>query len=107
MRKLVSLNSRCLFYAGFLVAAVLLVSSCSKDKNNTAPVHIPTAYLMAFNLVPDKTAGVIITLSGNSISNVPIFFTNYTGGYLGVYPGQRQVQTYDGSSAGTPLMTST
>jgi hypothetical protein len=96
MKKSIYLNYRRLLFAGSLVAAALLISACTKnDDNNTT---IPTAHLMAFNLASDKAAGIDIRLSGNSITNFPLTYTSYTGVYLNIYTGQRQVQTYDAAT---------
>lgn len=97
MKKLTFLNSRHLLLTGCLFAGVLLISACNKNKNDNNTT-VPAAHLMAFNLVPDKAAGITISLSGNSISNVPLSFTNYTGYYLNIYTGQRQVQSYDAAN---------
>jgi Domain of unknown function (DUF4397) len=82
-----------------LVLMILLFGACKKTLDTgTQP---PVAGLMALNLVPDK-ASVNITLSGRSLTNSPLLYTNYTGGYLGVYTGNRDVTSYDFNS-GTML----
>jgi hypothetical protein len=75
-----------------LIIAGALFSACKKDSNSNT--DIPVAGLMAFNLSPDKTA-VGIALSGNLLTNSPLSYTSYTGGYRNIYPGQRSVQSYD------------
>lgn len=75
----------------------LAISACNKDHNND-DVNVPLAGVMAFNLAPDvSNAGV--ALSGNNLgSSLP--FGSYTGGYLGVYPGDRPVESYNAASGG-------
>lgn len=87
-----------------LMASGLLWTSCNKNDQggNTGS---NAAGLMAFNLAPDKPA-VSLALSGSVITNVPLGFVNYTGVYLGIYPGTRQVQSYDYNN-GNPIYTST
>lgn len=46
---------------------------------------------MAFNLAPDQD-GVFIRLSGNTLSNQAFAFSNFTGGYLPVFTGNRDVK---------------
>ena len=79
------------FALSSIVLAGLLFSACNKfdnEDNNT-----PVAGLMAFNLASDKTVGFAI--GGNALTNSPLSFTSYTGGYLGIYPGNRSVESYD------------
>jgi hypothetical protein len=73
------------------VAMAFLLSACSKFKDDSN--NIPAAGLMYFNLAPDQ-AGIFITLSGNSLNNLPLSYTNYSGAYQTVYPGNRPIQTY-------------
>ena len=86
-----------------ILAATLLFSSCSKlndnDNNNT-----PSAGVMAFNLASDVTQADI-TLSGNLLNQAPLAYNSYTGGYLGVFAGQRPVEAFN-SSTRTSLATS-
>ncbi|MGN6439308.1 MAG: DUF4397 domain-containing protein [Agriterribacter sp.] len=81
------------------VAALLLIfASCKKSDNNNPDV--PVAGLMAFNLASDKPA-IGFALSGNSLTNSPLTYPNYTGGYLGIYTGNRTVAAFDASSGST------
>lgn len=79
-----------------LLAVAILFSACSKfnDDNNS---NNPAAALMSFNLAPDQEA-VAITLSGNSIGNQPLAYTNYSGIYQLVFPGNRRVESFNASS---------
>ena len=76
-----------------LLAVAILFSACSKfnDDNNTST---PVSGLMSFNLAPDKPA-VGIALGGNNLTNSPLAYTNYSGTYQLVYPGNRAVESYD------------
>lgn len=92
MKKfLCTIRSGALVWGSVLLAAILF-AACSKNNDNDS--NIPAAGLMAFNLAPDK-AGIGITLSGNSLTNAPLLYTNYTGGYLPIYPGSRTARAYD------------
>lgn len=86
-----------LLFAGTLFIGL---SSCSKNDDNNPQV----AGLMAFNLSIDQPL-VGIALSGNQLA-APLPYTNYTGGYLGIYPGQRSVVSFD-SNTGSSLATIT
>lgn len=79
-----------------VVALGLVIFASCKKNNNDVP-ETPASGLMAFNMVPDKQ-GVSITLSGNPITNQPLAYTSYTGGYLPVYTGDRQAVVYDALS---------
>jgi hypothetical protein len=83
--------------AGFLLMTFLL-SACKKTLDTGSKP--PVAGLMAFNLVPDKSS-VSVTVSGQNLTNFPLLYTNYTGGYLGVYAGNRDVVSYDFNSGAT------
>lgn len=87
---------------GITMAGLLFVACNKMDNEGTA--NVPTSGLMAFNLSPDKAVGV--TLSGNSLLNQPLSFTNYTGSYLSVYSGNRLVESVDYAS-GNSLDSST
>jgi hypothetical protein len=82
--------------------AGVLFTACLKDKDNDNN-DIPAAGLMAFNLAPDQQS-VVITLSGNTLTQQPLAYTNYTGGYLPIYVGNRPVKSYDYPD-NTPLAT--
>ena len=86
-----------------MVAVSVFFSACSKFDNENSNTNTPVAALMAFNLAPDKPA-VGIGLSGSSLTNMPLDYTNYTGGYKAIFPGTRQVEAYDYSAA-TPFAT--
>ncbi|MFT3675027.1 MAG: DUF4397 domain-containing protein [Chitinophagaceae bacterium] len=85
-----------------LISAGVLLTACSKNDNGNNGGS-DAAGLMAFNLAPDQPA-VSLALSGNIITSTPLAFGNYTGVYLGIYPGTRQVQSYDFNTS-NPLAT--
>jgi hypothetical protein len=102
MKKLLCFVQLNLIPVAGLFLIMFLFSACKKTVNTgTQP---PVAGLMAFNLVPDKPS-IGVQLSGNNFTTVPLFYTNYTGGYRGVYVGNRNVVSYDFNS-GTSLATS-
>lgn len=85
--------TRKISYLLFFVAAGLVLTSCLKNKDDQP--SIPNAGLMAFNLAPDQEGGIFVRLSGNTLGNQPLSFTNFTGGYLPIYIGSRDVRTVD------------
>jgi hypothetical protein len=84
--------------AAFLLV-VILFAACKKQDYNNGPVP-PAAGLMAFNLSPDQPA-VGFDVSGNRLSNVAYGYTNYTGNYLPVYPGNREVRAFNYNTGST------
>lgn len=80
---------------GILFLALLL-GACKK--NDLPNSRTPTAGVMAFNLSTDKEA-VGIMLSGNNLFNAPLGYTSYTGVYLPVFTGNREVKSYNNNSA--------
>ncbi len=81
-------------YAGLgaaLFFSSAVFTSCLKDDDTP---DAPVAGLMAVNLVPDKGA-VNIALSGSLLTNFPLSYNSFTGAYLGVYPGARDVEAYE------------
>lgn len=90
------------YVMGLLVVAVVF-SACKKD--NTPYTRTPAAGLMAFNLAPDKEA-IGVRLSGNYLTNTPIGYNGYTGNYLPVYIGLRDITVVD-ANTGTNLVTAT
>lgn len=86
-----------------LATVSVLFTACLKD-NDDVP-EVPTAGLMAFNLVPDQPA-VTIRLSNNILGNSALNYTNYTGSYYPIYTGTRTVEALD-YGAGRALTSST
>jgi len=85
---------RALSVTSVFVISIMFIACNKKDNNvNTNPA---VSGLMAFNLATDKA--VSITLSGNSITSLPLSFTSYTGNYLSIYSGPRLIQTFDYNS---------
>jgi len=77
------------------VGATVIVSCSKLDNDNDQ--NMPVAGLMAFNLAPDQQA-LALTLDGNSLTNFPLPYTNFTGGYVTVYPGNRTFQAFSSNS---------
>jgi len=75
-----------------LCIAIVLLASCKKSNDNY--VRTPVAGIMAFNLAVDKPA-VGFTLSGNYLGNTALAYTNYTGSYLPIYTGTRDLNAID------------
>lgn len=94
MKNLLSVRKNVLQLFTLLLGMASL-SSCLKDNGNNT--QAPVAGLMAFNLSPDAPA-IGFTLSGNNFTNTPLAYTNYTGGYLGIYAGTRPVVAFDAIS---------
>lgn len=102
MERLVSFMRR---NAYLMTAALLVVVFFSACKKETSYERTPAAGLMAFNLAPDQNA-VGITLSGNVLTNTPLNYTSFTGSYLPIYIGSRNLTAVDYYS-GTQLATTT
>lgn len=99
MKKLWSVQQLSLRSITAFCLAILLFTACKKDDvfNNE---RTPAAGLMAFNLSPDVNA-VGYTLSGNYLTNTALNYTNYTGQYLPVYIGNREVRAFDYGTGST------
>jgi Domain of unknown function (DUF4397) len=76
-----------------LLLTVLLFAACKKI-DRVEPVYTPVAGVMAFNLAPDKPT-VGFALSGNTLGNAALNYTGFTGAYLPVYTGTREVRSFD------------
>lgn len=87
-----------LLLLGFAFTAVVLASCSKNDDNQFDPPS--TAQLMVFNLSPDKPA-VGFTLTGNQLGNVALGYTNYSGGYFPIYPGSRELRSFDFNNGAT------
>ena len=79
--------------AGCLLAVAMLLSACTKFDDDNNP-DSPVSGLMSFNLAPDKAA-IAISIGGNNLTNAPLSYTNYSGNYQLIYPGNRPVESYD------------
>jgi hypothetical protein len=87
---------RNLFAASAVVLSGLLFAGCNKDDDTNIPDQ-PVAGLMAANLATDK-ASIGVRLSGNALGSAPLAYSNFTGGYLPIFPGDRPVTAFDFNS---------
>jgi hypothetical protein len=103
MKKKMKYVKKILVATSSVLLLAVLFAACKKnlDVENNNPV----AALMAFNLVADKPA-LGISLGGSSITSAPLSYSNYTGSYLTIYPGNREIVAYDYNSP-APLATTT
>lgn len=83
--------------AGLLLAAALF-AACKKDEDMEP--RTPVAGLMIFNAAPDQNA-VSVNLSGTSNNTAPIAFNSYSGSYIPVYTGSREMKSFDYNSGTT------
>jgi hypothetical protein len=77
-----------------VVSSGVLFSACLKDKDYNNP-DIPAAGLTSFNLAPDQS-GLVIRLSGNSLTQSPLTYTGYT--YNNLYVGNRNIESFSYNS---------
>ena len=96
MKKNFEFNSTLKFLSATLFV-VLFFTACNKDEDLTP---VPTAHLMAFNLAVDKPA-VGFTLSGNQFGNNVLDYSAYTGTYLPIFTGSREVRSFDYTTGST------
>jgi hypothetical protein len=101
MKKVFLSFRRSIIAASALFAAAVLFTACLKNKDDD--MNIPAAGLMAFNLAPDQQS-VVVTLNGNILTQTPLAFGSYNGGYQNIYTGERAVESYD-YPASSPLAT--
>ncbi len=85
-----------------LFMLMFIFAACKKDTPDY--VRTPAAGLMAFNMAPDQPA-VAFALSGNTLGNSLLGFTNFTGVYLPVFIGNREVRAFDFSTGNTLAIT--
>lgn len=88
VRKFLSRKS--IMVAASILSIAVLFSACKKDKGEVA--QTPVSGLMAFNLAMDQSP-VSIGLSGNLLGT-PLYYGSYSGTYLNIYSGNRQVSSY-------------
>jgi Domain of unknown function (DUF4397) len=103
MKKTFFLLRTCAIPFSAFILSTFVLNSCKKTVDTG--MQAPVSGLMAFNLVPDK-ASIGVAVSGQSLTNFPLLYTSYTGGYLGIFSGNRQVTSFDFNS-GTTLATTT
>lgn len=79
--------------------ATMVLVSCSKNDDGPDLPNTPSAGLMAFNLAPDRTS-VGFALGSNQLG-APLGYTGYTGNYLPINVGSRQVRAFDANNGQT------
>ncbi len=94
MKKLILIRNHW-FTMSVILFSVVIFSSCAKNDDNNP--ETPVAGLMAFNLAPEQSA-IGLQLSGNNLTNTALSYTNYTGGYLGIYTGSRSIVAFDANT---------
>lgn len=102
MKNMLNYFGKKKFLFAFLFALPFLFTACKKSDSGPGT---PVAGLMAFNLIPSNTS-IGVDLSGSLLSNSPLLYTNYTGTYLNIYPGQRTVTTFNAASNSSLASTS-
>ena len=78
--------------AGSILLIGFLLTACNKNLD-TGNNNVAVSRLMAFNLAPDKNV-IGVAIDNNSLTSQPINYSNYTGFYINVYPGQRQLGAF-------------
>lgn len=99
MKRLLNMKKSNAYALAALVLVATLFGACKKDNPNDY-VRTPAAGLMAFNLTADKPA-VGFSLSGSNLTNAPLGYASFTGAYLPIYVGSREVRTFDYTSGST------
>ncbi len=79
-----------------VVSSGVLFAACLKDSDYNNP-DIPAAGLLSFNLAPDQS-GMVIRLSGNSLTREPLSYTGFTGNYQNIYVGNRNIEAFNYNS---------
>lgn len=87
-----------------LLLMAMLFTACKKDDAGTPQQTSPVAGLMAFNLAPDQPA-VGFTLSNNPLRGPALGYVDFTGQYLPVYLGNREVRSVDYYTGSTIALT--
>jgi hypothetical protein len=82
----------------------VLFAACKKDNDIPQPA-VPVAGLMAFNLAPDQPT-VGFALGGSNLGNTALGYNNFTGAYLPVYTGSREVRLFDYNTGNTLALAS-
>lgn len=87
--------------AAGLFLTVMLFAACKKDEN-PGNIRTPAAGLMVFNLSPDKPA-VGLSLSGSNLNLgvTGLGYNNFSGSYLPIYTGTRELRSFDYSTGST------
>ena len=100
MKMKISFHALSIFLS--VLSAGILVSSCNKLDDGDGGQSAVSG-LMGFNLAVDQQA-IVMTLNGNSVSNAPLSYGNYTGTYVVVYSGNRNIRSFS-ANGGAELAT--
>lgn len=95
MKRIIMMIRKGMLVSFGVALTALVLSSCVKNNDN--PPRIPAAGLMSFNLAPDED-GLLLRINGNYLTPSPLSFTNYSGGYQGIFTGSRLIEAIDYSS---------
>lgn len=87
-----------------LLLMAMLFTACKKEDTEIPQQPSTAAGLMAFNLAPDQAA-VGFTLSNNPLRTPALGYTDFTGLYLPVYIGNREVRSVDYYTGSTIALT--
>ena len=99
MKKMFNIPGFSRFAIVGIALSAILLSACSK--NDSSDFDPPdSAGLMLVNLAPDKSS-VGFSLSGNQLNNTGLGYTNYSGGYLPIYTGSRELRSFDFNNGST------
>lgn len=88
------LSRKSIMIAASVLSMAVLFSACKKNKDDVPQTGV--ARLMAFNLATDQPV-VNFGLS-NNLFGAPLNYGSFTGTYLNIYPGNRQVSSYGASN---------
>ena len=98
MTKSKSFFRKALIPVAAFLAISFLFSACKKTDD--VVTQNPAAGLMAFNLTADQPS-IGVAIANSALTNSALGYTSYTGGYLGVYAGSKEVTSYDFNSGST------
>lgn len=75
-----------------IICFVLLFASCKKD--NVQPPTQGTSGFVVFNLAPDQN-NLLVAIDGRPISGTALKYATYSGNYISIFKGERDVDSYD------------
>jgi len=75
-----------------IICFVLLFTSCKKD--SVQPPAQGTSGFVVFNLAPDQN-NLLVAIDGRSMSGTALKYATYSGNYISIFKGSRDVNSYD------------